>query len=204
MTADVTWFDSGFRNLSAALPDVFSQPAQHHSLDLDIFFFKHHHVAVAVDAYISEFDPDGMHAGLFEIFHSAMIIGRVIRRLCRYDESREFPEIRQSPCRRLLKPASCDIRSVRLLLLNDGEIRWVSCRRRISEWSSSNAPRARLDCSIAKPFRRSDILHVKERRPVRFNGNNGLYQRGPRIGDRPTKCAGLRVRQQDRRADLIE
>src|SRR5262245_28245724 len=78
---------SSLLSLSAALPGVFRKPAQHHTGDLHIVLFKHHHVAVAADTDISEFDPDGTHTGLFEIFHGAMIIRRVIRRFCRDDES---------------------------------------------------------------------------------------------------------------------
>ena len=42
------------------------------------------------------------------------------------------------------------------------------------------------------------------RRPVRLDRDQRLHQIRPRVGDRPAKRTGLGMREQDRRADLVE
>jgi hypothetical protein len=43
-----------------------------------------------------------------------------------------------------------------------------------------------------------------ERRSVRLDRQDRLDQIGSRVGDRPGKCAGLRMREQDRGTDLFQ
>ena len=62
----------------AELPDVLGEPAGEHARDLEIVFFEHHHMAVAMDAAVAELYPHRMNAGLFQVFDRAMVVGRMV------------------------------------------------------------------------------------------------------------------------------
>ena len=53
-----------------------------------VVLFKHHHVAVPMDANISQFDPRGPNARLLKVFHGAMVVWRVIGRFCSENQDR--------------------------------------------------------------------------------------------------------------------
>src|SRR5215831_16759053 len=55
------------------------QPARHQRSNSLIIFLEHHHVPVAVDSFVGEFDPCRMDSGLLPILHRAMVIRRMIR-----------------------------------------------------------------------------------------------------------------------------
>ena len=105
------------------------EPLGHDGTDLRIVLLQHHHVAVAVDADIGELDPGGMDAGLLKVLDGAMIVRRVIGRLRRQDQNRQLLEIRERARRRLLPPASDEVRPIGLVLMLEDEILRLRDRR---------------------------------------------------------------------------
>src|SRR5262245_3807866 len=63
-----------FRNLF----DVLDHPFVDHMRDLEIVLLDHHHVAVAMDAFVLQPDEFGPDACLTEILGGAVIVGLVI------------------------------------------------------------------------------------------------------------------------------
>src|SRR5712692_3234376 len=57
------------------------EPARDHRGDLPVVLFQHHHVAVAADTQIGEPDERGVDSRLTQVFHRAVIVGRVVGRL---------------------------------------------------------------------------------------------------------------------------
>src|SRR4029453_1317612 len=57
---------------------------------------------------------------------------------------------------------------------------------------------------VAEPLWLGDVLDGEERRTVRFDCDNSLDQIRACVGDRPAESSRLGVRQEDRRADLVQ
>ena len=57
---------------------------------------------------------------------------------------------------------------------------------------------------ILEPFRRTDDAVLMERRAVGLDRDNGFHEIRAGVGDFPAERPGLRMREQDRRADFIE
>jgi hypothetical protein len=63
-----------------------AQPPLDHVVDLVRVLLQHHHVAVAVNADIGEADKGGLHPGLREVAHGAMVVRGVVGRFRRHDQ----------------------------------------------------------------------------------------------------------------------
>ena len=102
-----------------------------------------------------------------------------------------------------LRPAAHQIGLVGLVLAHEGELLAVLERRVVGERHVAEAGHFGLG-GIGEPIGRALELDLVDRRAVRLDGDDGLHQVRPLVGDRPAHGAGLRVGEQDRRADLVE
>ncbi len=92
------------------------EPIGNEAGDLGAVLFQHQHMAVAVNATLFEPDEIDLNPAVAQILHSAMIVGRVIRRLAGHQHDRDVRQIRETACRRLLPPAAHNIWEVGLRL----------------------------------------------------------------------------------------
>ena len=164
------------------------EPFKDYAGNLQIVLFQHDHVPVAVVPVIAEAQGSDLYPSLRQILRGTVIVNRTIGSLSCDDESRDIGEIGKMPRRRLLLPAANEIRSIRLCLLFDFQLRGIVYRRIVGDRDVGNPPSPRLVRT------EHGIL---ERRSRRLDRDHRLDQLRSRIGDQPAEWPGLRMGQDD-------
>src|SRR5437763_10468052 len=97
-----------------------------------------------MDAMIAKAQRGDLHPGLRQILGGTVIVDRMIGSLRRDDEGWDVGKIGKATRRRLLLPAGNEIRSIRLRLLFDLQLRRIVHRWVICERDVGNSPGPRL------------------------------------------------------------
>src|SRR4051794_22838527 len=97
-----------------------------------------------MDAMIAKAQRSDLHPGLRQILGSTVIVNRMIGSLRRDDEGWDVGKIGKATRRCLLLPAGNEIRSIRLRLLFDFQVRRIVYRWIIGDRDVGNPPNPRL------------------------------------------------------------
>jgi len=111
------------------LSHVLREPVQQQIRDFPAVLLQHQHVTIAVKSGISQPGPGGMNSGLFEELHGAVIVPGMVGSLGSNDEDGHLLQIRKEARGRILKPASSEVRIIRLLFPPYGKIGRTLSRR---------------------------------------------------------------------------
>ena len=115
-------------------------PVVNHLGDGEVVLLDHHHMPVAIDAFILQRHPFDFHPGLVEILYRAIVVELVVGGFRRDHDGWNALQIDELPCRCRLHPAQKHIRAVRFLVALDGDLARVLDRRIVGQGDVGRSP----------------------------------------------------------------